>query len=83
VRLKFGNASLESALGQFRLGLLIVHQQANQSIQTSQLLHRLPTVRLRIEKMLVSVQNHAKLDAPVADVVVADDAAAHEPKHSA
>ena len=47
-------------------------------IDPSQLPHRVGRERLLVQEVLVAVQEHAELRAPVAEVVVGDDAVAQE-----
>ena len=61
----------------------IVGQLADVPIEPGKLLDRVSSIGLRVEKMLVAVEDHAELGAPVADVVVADNLVAEEPQHPA
>ena len=62
---------------------VIVDQLVDQPVQPGQFFDRVAPVGLVVEEVLVAVDDHAELRAPVADVVVADHAVAEESQRAA
>ena len=63
--------------------LVVVHQLAHQAIQSGQFRHGIGVIGSLVAKMLVTVENHPELGAPVTQMVVAHHAMPDEPKRAA
>ncbi len=65
------------------LGREVIDQLPHEAIEPGQFVHGLTLVVIRLKEMLVAVDDHAELCAPVADVIVADDLMAEEAERAA
>ena len=68
---------------QFRHEFVVADQRMHQTVQPRKLRHRVGGVLLRAAKVFVTVNDHAELRAPIAEMVVADDMVAAKSQQSA
>ena len=61
----------------------VIDQFANQLVEPGELLDGVLAIGFGVQEMLVAVEDHAELRAPVADVIVADRGVAEETEHAA
>ncbi len=81
LRLRLADLAL-AARDRLVLRLVVVDQRVDQPVQPAQLVDRRLRERRLVDEVLVAVDDHPELRAPVADVVVADHAVAEELQHA-
>ncbi len=74
---------LFAQLRQRRLAFVVIDQAIDQPVEPAELFDGVGGIVGGIQEMLVAVDDHAELGAPVADVVVADHAVAEEAERAA
>ena len=78
-----GPVGLLAQFRQRRLRRVVVRQRVHQPVEPGEFRHRVGVVRRRVPQVLVAVQQHPELRAPVAEVVIADHLVPQEPQRAA